>query len=64
MKNKTKDQLRIEELEQFKDLYRQYKSIKDISNAAFRKASPLTLDEHLENINPYYVRSMVIHNYE
>lgn len=56
-----KRKLKKRKIEKLIQLYEQYKSLKEISDFVPKKQlPPFTLDEQLENINPYYVRNNVI----
>ena len=55
-KNRTEG----EKIEKLIKLYEQYKHLKNISDIVPKKQlPPLTLDDQLENINPYYVRNTI-----
>lgn len=55
-KNRTKG----ERIEKLIKVYEHYKSLKNISDVVPKKQVPaLTLDDQLENINPYYVRNTI-----
>ena len=58
MKNqKTKKQ----EIEKLLTLYKKYKTFKEVSDlVSKKKLPPLTLDQQIESINPYYIRSETI----
>jgi hypothetical protein len=43
------------------NLYEQYKTYKGVSDLVCKKKlPPLTLDQQIESINPYYIRSETI----
>ncbi len=58
MKNqKTKKQ----KIEKLLTLYKKYKTFKEVSDlVSKKKLPPLTLDQQIESINPYYIRSETI----
>lgn len=42
-------------------LYKKYKTFKEVSDlVSKKKLPPLTLDQQIESINPYYIRSETI----
>jgi hypothetical protein len=56
-----KFKLQEKKIEKVLKLYEEYKKFKILSESAVKmKKRPLTLDEHLENINPYYIRNEII----
>lgn len=56
-----KTKLKKRKIEKLIQLYEHYKSLKKTSDFVPKKQlPPLTLDEQIENINPYYVRDNVI----
>lgn len=58
MKKKPTTKQRAEKLLK---LYRKYKTFKEVSDLVTKKKlPPLTLDQQIENINPYYIRSETI----
>lgn len=47
--------------DQLIELYQQYKTIKKFKESVPKKSlPPLTLDERLESVNPYYVSSETV----
>jgi len=58
MKKKTSKKQRIEKL---LNLYKSYKTFKQASDLITKKKlTPITLDQQIESINPYYVRNETI----
>lgn len=58
MKKQSAKNQRIEKL---LNLYKKYKTFKEVSDLVTKKKlPPLTLDQQIESINPYYIRSETI----
>lgn len=58
MKKKVSKKQKVEKLLK---LYRKYKTFKEVSDLVIKKKlPPLTLDQQIESINPYYIRSETI----
>lgn len=50
-----------EAIEKLIELFQQYKGIKKLKDIVPKRSlPPLTLDERLENVNPYYVSNEII----
>ncbi len=58
MKKKVSKKQKVEKLLK---LYKKYKTFKEVSDSVTKKKlPPLTLDQQIESINPYYIRSETI----
>lgn len=56
-KKSTKDV----QIEKMLNLYQKYKTFKKVSDLVTKKTlPPLTLDQQIESINPYYIRNEAI----
>jgi hypothetical protein len=56
-----KSKLQKKGIDKILKLYRQYKKFKGVFEPVVRiRKRPFTLDEQLENINPYYIRNETI----
>jgi len=58
MKNR---EIKKQKIEKLLTLYKKYKTFKEASDlVSKKKLPPLTLDQQIESINPYYIRSETI----